>query len=179
VQKEFGGLWPRLKALILDYIVIAVYLVLIVLLGLLLKSLAPSFVGAVFGKEYSSELFGFITITLPVSLYFALSEASSQQATWGKRIGKLKVLCIKDGKRLSTARSFVRTALKFIPWELSHASIWYITFHPDSFSPLFTIGITIVFLLVGLNILVLVLNHKHQTLYDMIAGTFVEKTFSR
>ena len=55
-------------------------------------------------------------------------------------------------------------------------TFWYSLFY--QFSPLFTIGITIVFLLVGLNILALVFSHKHQTLYDMIAGTFVEKTFS-
>jgi uncharacterized RDD family membrane protein YckC len=174
VQKDFAGVWPRLRALALDYVIIAVYLVLVVVLGVVLKALAPSFSMTIFANQYSSELFGFVTVTLPVSLYFALSEASSRHATWGKRRVKLNVLRIRDGKPLSMARSLSRTALKFTPWELSHASIWYITFHPKSPWPFFTIGISIVFLLVGLNILMLVLSREHQTLYDMIAGTAVE-----
>ena len=128
MQNDFAGLLPRLKALALDYIVIVLYLVLVVALSVLLRPLVPSFFGAAFGSQHSSELFGFITVTLPVSLYFALSEASSRQATWGKHRAKLKVCRVKDGNRLSMARSLSRTALKFTPWEIVHASIWYITF---------------------------------------------------
>lgn len=137
------------------------------------ECVVPSIFGTLFSREYSAELFGFVTITLPVSLYFAIMEASLRQATWGKSRARLKVVDIKEGKPLSLARSLGRTTMKFIPWELSHACIWYIRFHPESSWP-FTIGIIVVFLLVGLNMTLLVLSRTHQTLYDIIAGTTVE-----
>ncbi len=174
VERNFAGLLGRLKAFAFDYIVIAVYLILLVGLSLLLRAMVPSFLGKLFGREYSAELAGFISVTLPVSLYFVLSEASFRQATWGKRRVRLKVVRTKDGKPLGLARSFARTALKFVPWEMSHAGMWYIKFHPESSWP-FIVGMTVVFLLVGLNAAFIALSRSHQALYDVLAGTAVEE----
>jgi uncharacterized RDD family membrane protein YckC len=63
-------------------------------------------------------------LTPPVGLYFALAEASPQQATLGKRLLRLRVVATA-GQRLSYGRSLLRTALKLAPWELAHTAIWH------------------------------------------------------
>lgn len=57
-------------------------------------------------------------LTLPVYLYFTLSEAFGRKATVGKRVFGLRV----DG---SPRRIAFRNILKFLPWELAHMGIWH------------------------------------------------------
>jgi uncharacterized RDD family membrane protein YckC len=170
-----AGLWPRTLAFALDYLVIAAYLVVLVGLGLLAQQFAPSLTAALFGGPLSGEAAGFLLITLPVTLYFALSEASPRQATWGKQRRGLRVQT-SGGVRLSLGRALGRTALKFVPWELAHACIWQITFAGPEPSPLITLGFALVWLLVGANALSVVLSPQRQALYDRLAGTVVVRT---
>ncbi len=173
-----AGLGLRLKAFLLDYIVIAVYLVVLVGVSVAIRAVAPSFAGSLMRTQYSGEAVGFLTVTAPVSLYFLLFEASSSQATLGKRRIRLKVIRVKNGSRLSTARSLGRTALKFAPWELSHAMIWYIVFHPAG-TVAFYSGISLVFVLVISNVLALTWSPERQTLYDLVTGTAVTQSPQR
>ncbi len=66
---------------------------------------------------------GLITMTMPVTLYFALCEGSRMRASVGKRTAGL-VVTGRTGERLSFARALLRNALKFIPWELGHMLAW-------------------------------------------------------
>jgi uncharacterized RDD family membrane protein YckC len=125
-----------------------------------------------FGSALSGQAAGFLTLTLPVSLYFILSESSPRQATWGKRKRGLKVVD-PQGERLTVSRSIARTVLKFVPWELAHTCIWQISFAPQEPSPLITAGFVLVWLLVGANAASLLVSRKRQTIYDWLAGTFV------
>jgi uncharacterized RDD family membrane protein YckC len=84
-----------------------------------------------------------LLVTLPVTLYFALLEASSWQATWGKRKLNLRVVCT-DRARLSVGRAVERTMLTFIPWELANTLIWQIRFAPTTPSSLITSGFVLV-----------------------------------
>ena len=177
-SRRYAGLWKRALAFALDYILIAVYLGLLVGLGLAANRAAPSLTQALFGNPLSGQLTGFSLITLPVTLYFALFEASAWQATWGERRLHLRVVG-PAGERLSVARSLGRTALKFIPWELAHTCIWQITFAGPDPSPLIMIGFAVVWLLVGANIVSLWLSPTQQTLYDRLAGTHVIKRLDR
>ncbi len=172
MREHSAGLGLRLKAFLLDYVVIAVYLIVLIGVSVAIRALAPSFAESLMSTQYSGEAVGFLTVTAPVSLYFLLSEASSSQATLGKRRIQLKVMRVKDGSRLSTARSLGRTALKFAPWELSHAMIWYIVFHPAG-TVVFYSGISLVFVLVISNVLALTWSPKRQTLYDFVTRTAV------
>jgi uncharacterized RDD family membrane protein YckC len=70
---------------------------------------------------------------------------------------------------------FARTALKFIPWELSHTLIWTISFSPRSSSNLVSYGFVLVYVLIGLNLTSLIITKKHQTIYDFLAKTYVVK----
>lgn len=77
------------------------------------------------------------------------------------------------GQRLHFARALVRTALKFVPWELAHACIWQARFAPAELPLPITAGFVLVWLLVGANAASVALRDDHRALYDLIAGTAV------
>jgi uncharacterized RDD family membrane protein YckC len=172
VKRSYAGLWVRLSAFALDYIIMAGYLLLITALGSLLNVFFPAVVLRVFSNPLTGQLAGFGLLTVPISSYFVLLEASAWQATWGKRRKSLRVIRA-DGARLSGLRATGRTALKFIPWELAHTCIWQIRFASPAASPLITAGFVLVWILIGSNALSLVISPTHQTLYDWLSGTLV------
>ena len=172
-RQTYAGFWQRVKAFALDYIIILLYLAALTLFNLLINSLS-GITEWLFSDRIRAQLTGFFLITLPVAIYFALSESSNQQATWGKkRIGL--VVTDPNGGRLNFWRSLARTFLKFIPWELSHTLIWQINFSPQAGSTLINYGFILVYVLIGINIASLFMTKKHQTLYDLLAKTYVTK----
>lgn len=70
---------------------------------------------------WQSQLLGFVTLTLPVTLYFAFCEGLSG-ATFGKRRLGLSVTG-HAGAPLPLGRSLLRSAAKFAPWELAHTAV--------------------------------------------------------
>jgi len=157
-------------AFALDYILILIYLLVITLLFLLLNTLFD--INNLFANRIQSQLTAFLLVTLPVVLYFALGESSAWQATWGKQRLGLKIVD-GHGNRIPFRRALVRTLLKFTPWEISHTLIWQIRFTPQTDSILINYGFALVYLLIGLNIAILLMTRTHQTLYDLLAGTYV------
>ena len=169
-----AGLWIRVLAFALDYVLIAAYLAVLVLAGVWLRYSSPQVAQALFGGPISGEATGFLLITLPVTLYFALCEASVRQATWGKRRMGLEVTDLAGG-HLSRQRSLGRSALKFVPWELAHACIWQIAFARDPSAPVYVVGFALVWLLVCANVVSLQVSPTRQTLYDRMVGTLVSR----
>jgi len=180
LSKTYAGFWQRVKAFALDYVIILLYLAAITLLNLVLNSpyrvnhLVFSITHWLFENRVSAQLTGFLLLTLPISLYFAISESSKRQATWGKERMKL-IVTDSNGERLTFWRSLARTFLKFVPWELSHTLIWQINFSPQTNSALINYSFILVYVLIGLNIASLLIMKKHQTLYDLLAKTYVTK----
>jgi uncharacterized RDD family membrane protein YckC len=170
-----AGLGIRVVAFVLDYIVIALYLVVTTVMSWAINTASPTIPKVLFGNPLSGELTGFFAITLPVTLYFALLESSPWQASWGKRRQRLQVIRT-TGERLTRPRAMGRTLLKFIPWELAHACIWQVSFAGSEPSPWITTGFVMVWLLVGANALSLSMTKTHQTLYDWLAKTYVVTT---
>src|SRR5437588_871792 len=172
----FANVWQRSAAFLLDYLIIAAYLVLLVIIsvGLGFGPLRSVF-RAMFADPNIGEFSAFLLLVLPVVLYFALFERSSWQATWGKRKMGLRVTD-RHGARLSLPRSFVRSLLKFVPWELTHACLWRIPswpLAPTTPSPIITAGLVLVWILMGAYLVSMLLSKKHQARYDWIAGTSV------
>ena len=172
-SKAYAGFWQRVRAFALDYIIILFYLAALTLLSLLINRLF-SVNEWLFADRARAQLTGFFLITLPVALYFAFGESSVQQATWGKKRMGL-VVTDPNEERLTFWRSLARTFLKFIPWELSHTLIWQIYFSPQTNSLWINYGFILVYALVGLNIASLLMTKKHQTLYDLLAKTYVTR----
>ena len=135
------GIWPRIIAFVFDYIIISLYIGLTVGVTVGLNSISPELAQRPFNNRLLSQVAGFLIMTLPVTLYFAILEASSWQASWGKRMRGLRVVTI-NGERLSFGRSLGRTALKFVPWELAHTCVWAMQFAEYEISPLIAAGLT-------------------------------------
>jgi uncharacterized RDD family membrane protein YckC len=171
----FASPWRRLAAWGLDYLVIAAYLVVLTAasLGLEATPVRSGFNAATSGAV-TAELLGFVFLTAPVTLYFAILEASSWQATLGKRA--LGVVVVSASRRrLSFGRAILREAVRFLPWELSHALLWRVALAPDknSVSGLVTVGFAAVYLLVLAYLITLFVGTQHRTVYDRVAGSYV------
>ena len=167
----YAGFWKRAGAFALDYIVILGYLLGITLFSLLVNTLFSSNQW-LFADRIRAQLVAFLLVTLPVALYFAVSESSMRQATWGKQRLQLKV-ADRNGNRISFWRALGRTLLKFVPWEISHTLIWQIYFSPQMDSVWINYGFVLVYLLIGLNLISLIVTGTHQTLYDLLTNTYV------
>lgn len=177
MSQSYAGLWVRIKAFAADYLIISIYIIALIGIGIAIQSIFPDWIQTLFGDPISGQISGFFVITLPVTLYFALFESSPHQATWGKRWQGIMVTG-KNGTKLSAVRSFGRTALKFVPWELSHTCIWQIQYGSNEHIPIITSGFVLVWLLVGLYALTLVMSSKRQTLYDSLTNTVVIRNVS-
>jgi uncharacterized RDD family membrane protein YckC len=170
---RFAGVWRRVAAFALDYILILFYLALLTLIMLALDS----FFGItqwLFAERIRAQVSAFLLVTLPVTLYFSFGEASARKATRGKAKLRIQVTDL-HGRRIGLWRALARTGLKFVPWELSHTLIWTITFSNANVPDWVNYGFVLVYGLLGLNLASLVLTRKHQALYDLLAGTCVIK----
>jgi uncharacterized RDD family membrane protein YckC len=159
-------------AFTLDYLPIAGYLVGLTLISQALATRQPNVLERLFQGPVAGQASGFMLVTLPVTLYFAVQEASARQATWGKVRCSLKVIG-PDGGRLSLGRALARTALKFLPWELAHTAIWQAQFASVERSPVIIAGFVLVWALVGANALSVGVRRDRRALYDQWAGTAV------
>lgn len=116
----------RVAAFAIDYAVIAAYIGF--LTGLNIAVRAALHQRLALPRTNAAKIEGhavaFLTLTVPVALYFALSEASRSRATMGKRALGLRVTRM-DGGRVPLGRSLLRSAVKFAPWEVAHTAIWH------------------------------------------------------
>ncbi|QGQ98663.1 RDD family protein [Paenibacillus psychroresistens] len=159
----------RIFAFLWDYVIILGYIILLIGLSFLIEPLVtPLFTT----NPLLAEFTGFLFITLPVYLYFAICEGSKAHATWGKRKMGVVVAGIY-GQKIGLGTSLFRSGLKFLPWELAHFTIWHMVIpseYPDYiiYSLLGTVyGLALVYLISPL------WSKNKQTLYDSIALTVV------
>ena len=166
----------RIAAFGWDYLLMAAYIVLLSAVSSLVwlrgfDGAAPS-PGA---PPWGYDLLAFMTLVLPVILYFGISEGSMGQATWGKRRMGLRVVG-QDGARLGTARSLLRSSLKFLPWQISHTCLFHVPgwpMNPESPPTWVVFGFGAALGLVSTYVGALVVSREGRTLYDRIAGSWV------
>lgn len=127
-------------------------------------------------KELSpieGQIVGFISLTLPVFLYFYLTEKSKAAATLGKRVLKIKVKSLH-----SSGSIFMRNFIKFLPWEIAHVGghwMGYYTNHAID-PPLWVWIVLIIPQLTVLYYMFSIVRTKgDSSLYDRIAGTEIIK----
>jgi uncharacterized RDD family membrane protein YckC len=170
--------WRRVAAWVLDYLVIAAYLILLTAASIVTSSSrAGSLFSSALARPITAELVGFLTLTGPVVLYFALTEASAWQATLGKRA--LRIVVVGPvGTRLPLGRAIVREVVRFLPWEMTHALIWPLALPPHQEPLPVTIGgFAVVYLLVFAYVISLFVGSQHRTLYDRVAGSRVMSSY--
>lgn len=124
-QLAAAGLWSRTRAFGIDYLPIAAYLMALtgIVAALRLTPLRRS-IGRVYANPYTAQLADTLAFDLPVIAYFALCEATLWEATPGKRRRGLRVVTTA-GERATLTQAAARIALKFLPWEIAHTSLWH------------------------------------------------------
>ena len=70
-------------------------------------------------SPWTAQAIGLLTMTIPVTLYFALCESSALRASLGKRLLGL-IVSRETGERLSLRPALLRNAVKLVPWECGH-----------------------------------------------------------
>ena len=70
-------------------------------------------------NPWTAQAIGFLSMTAPVTLYFAFCESSAMRASLGKRALGLVVIQ-ETGGRLLFGSALLRNAAKFVPWEFGH-----------------------------------------------------------
>ena len=174
---HYAGFGARLKAFAFDYLPVAAYILL--LFGV---TMAFAWVMGSLGRPVNwpsnplvGDLIAFLTLVLPVILYFTLQESSSRTATWGKR--KVGLLVVnEEGERLTFGRAFLRSFLKFLPWQIAHTSLFHWEgwpFAPAEPTVMVLVGFGLAYLLVGIYIASALVSKKHRTPYDWVAGSYV------
>ena len=166
------SLGRRVAAVGLDYLVILIWVAAVTALGFVGRALAPGLSQALFGHPLSGELVGFVLLTLPVAMFFVFAEASPSGATWGKRRAGLRVVTV-DGRRIRPLRSSVRTAVKLLPWELSHFAVWQLSagLTVSAFIPYVALGLA--WALVGASLASALVTRRRRGVHDLVAETMV------
>ena len=167
-----AGILPRVGAWMADFVLLAL---LVQALQWTLSTALGGLDGLETGPQWAAYLG--LTVTLPAGLYLALCEWSRAQATLGKRIFNLRVIDVY-GARIGLVRSLVRTAVKLLPWEVTH---WTLTMP----TPLFLEGpdadlrpgFLVVYVLLGGYLAAAMMTRRKQSVHDLAAGTCVVQRF--
>src|SRR3972149_714245 len=91
---HYASFAKRLKAFAFDYLIIFAYIVVLagVNFGLILSGGALEEISPFFASSIVKDAIAFLTLILPVILYFIIQESSPRQATWGKRKAGIRVV---------------------------------------------------------------------------------------
>ena len=110
----------RFKAFMIDYMLIFAYLVVLFIASV---SIFPTIQEFFKDSLVVAQFTGFLMVTLPVSLYFIISDSVIVGQSYGKRKMRIQVVH-ENGNALSVIHMLFRTILKFLPWELSHYLVY-------------------------------------------------------
>ncbi len=110
--------------------------------------------------------------SLPAWLYFFLSDRSKTGRTIGKRIFKLQVISQRK-ERLGWTRAFGRTAIKLLPWEIIHISVFALSKDIGYLSPTQLIGLSVGNGLAFVYFIVTLLTHGRRSVHDILLKTEV------
>ncbi|MEX2498820.1 MAG: RDD family protein [Wenzhouxiangellaceae bacterium] len=118
------------------------------------------------------EIWGVLLLnfSIPVWLYFWLSDASDRGATPGKRIFRIRVMS-GDGGTLGPWRALARTALKLLPWELVHVSAFALSNDLDELSMLQGVGLATANLLMIVYLWLAYASSGRRSFHDMLSDT--------
>ena len=160
----------RMKAFLIDYLFILCYIAFLLVVSLFLF---PPIRQLFLGPQWLAQLGGFLLLTLPVALYFIISDSTIGGQSFGKSKMGIKVVGI-NGKSVSVIHMIGRTILKLLPWELSHYLVYRLMNIEDVPLHDYVIG-SLIYMLVFGNILAATFTKKKQSLYDIILQTRVIK----
>ena len=153
----------RILAIGLDYLIIITY-------GAVLFGITTT-IGVASISPFEGQIVGFISLTLPVFLYFYLMEKGRLAATLGKRVMNISV---QTNTGNNSQRVLLRNILKFIPWEIAHLGVHWIIYYSgiDRAPPVWVwVALILPQVIVVGYILSIILYRGESSLYDKIANT--------
>ncbi len=163
----------RLAAFFIDYMVIILYALALFGVTMLIQKQTGE------NNSWSpitGQLIGLITLTIPVFLYFYLSEKSTRSGTLGKMWMSLTVVNASPNKKKNV---FLRNIIKFIPWEIAHLGVHWMSYYSsnDLNPPVWVWMVLIVPQVMVLGYFIsIVIKKGESSLYDRIANTSIEFT---
>ncbi|NER14140.1 hypothetical protein GWK08_11860 [Leptobacterium flavescens] len=162
----------RMLAFTIDYPIIILYASALYGLSLLFQSQFQADLSQ--WNPLKGQLVGFFTLSLPVFLYFYLSERGKYGGTVGKRLMKLSVVPVKEHGSANPV--LIRNMLKFLPWEIAHGGVHWLFYYEQRQLelPYWNLLLLILPQLMILIYLISIWRYKGEgSLYDKIAGTKV------
>ncbi|GAB5536223.1 MAG: hypothetical protein Rubg2KO_24720 [Rubricoccaceae bacterium] len=113
-----------------------------------------------------------LNFSIPAWAYFTLSDRSIRGATIGKRLLKIQTDASPTG-RIGTGQALARTAVKMLPWELTHASMFLFA-APDFTVELANgVGVGVTYALSFLYLVLAWRSDGRRSLHDLLTRTQV------
>ena len=154
----------RLAAFFIDYLIVVLpYIILLTLANILISDIDTLTNTPI--DPIRGQLLGFFTLTLPVTLYFALTEGW-RGATPGKQIAGLSIETTR-GHPPGFPASILRNVLKFLPWEIAHWGLWRV-WTQETFEFSYLMSFIIAYALIGIYFVSMLFSASRQTLYDRL-----------
>jgi len=160
-------IFRRFVAFCIDYVIIGAYIILLFSVSQILE------LDDMISTPINGQLLGFFSLTLPVFLYFFLSENGRSKATYGKRIMNISI-CSNSEK--TNPKIFQRNILKFLPWELAHTGVHWIIFYSiyENYIPLWVWFLLITpQLIVIFYIFTIFISKGERSVYDDLSNSKV------
>ena len=163
----------RLKAFLIDYLFIVIYIFFLFGTTLLISKVFNISLNNI--SPIYAEIVGFTTLTLPVILYFVLTENSRHAGSFGKRNLKLQVVS-EDLAKASFSQLLIRNCIKFLPWELAHFFIYRLFYFNEITLDVpnwVLLGLVISQGLALSYLLFMVFNKNNRSIYEILSKTMV------
>jgi uncharacterized RDD family membrane protein YckC len=113
-----------------------------------------------------------LNFSLPTWTYFVLSDSSARGATVGKRLLGLHVVRVTGG-RVGMARALARTAVKVLPWEMVHFSVFALSTDAGDFDLRQVIGLSMANALAIVYLVVAACTGGRRSVHDYVTATEV------
>jgi uncharacterized RDD family membrane protein YckC len=121
---------------------------------------------------WRSHLWVYVSVSIPILIYFALSFSSRWQATIGMRLLGIHVAGM-GGEPIGLGRALLRSLVMLIPFELNHVVMFYPRPIWGDPKPGFRFGFVVVSLLMVIYLGSMLITTHHQSIHDLAAGTIV------
>jgi uncharacterized RDD family membrane protein YckC len=160
---------------------LAAYAIDVVVLAAVLLPLSFA-IGSVIGTELSTGMAVWIrsllTISLPAWAYFIATDHLAGGRSLGKRVLGLRARML-DGGTLGWGPSVLRTALKLLPWELTHLAFFALAPRLGAFEGIQVVVSGTAYALMIAYLVVAVRNDGRRSVPDLVAGTTVDRVVRR
>jgi RDD family len=156
----------RIKALLIDYLCIVLYL--FVLFALTMSIYFLFFNGIPEFTEKQSQLIASLTTVVPITIYFTIQESRNSFASFGKKKAGLKVTYLKN----PIIGSLIRNILKFLPWQFGHMSVIRGIYNGfESYYVMIVYGLAVLLPIIYIGMAMIRKDHRH--IPDIVAKSYV------